>query len=54
MHDLLGSQRAPGMAAHPVGYHSESYAPPVHVRQYRHTILLFLAVPLMLRCAGID
>jgi hypothetical protein len=42
------------MAAHPVGDHGEGHAPPVRVRQYRHTILLFLAVPLMLRCAGID
>jgi hypothetical protein len=54
MHDLLGRQRAAGMTAHAIGDDSQRHALAARMRQYRHAILLFLAIPLVLRSARID
>ncbi len=54
MHDLFGRQRAAGMATH--ADRLPRPAPPLApgMRQNGHAVLLLLAIPLMLRSAGID
>jgi hypothetical protein len=51
MDDLLGGQGATGMTAHAVGDDRKCHAVAAGVRQYGHAILLFFAIPLVLRCA---
>jgi hypothetical protein len=54
MHNLFGRQRAAGMPAHAIGYHGQRHTLATGMRQNGHAVLLFLAIPLMLRRASID
>jgi hypothetical protein len=54
MHDLLGSERPAGVAAHAIGNDSERYATLPRMRQNGNAILLLLAISLVLCSARID